>query len=336
MADQLKFPSGHSYLRSFDSMGVASPDEVLGLSSDGRPSKALLLGGGADFGLEVTYIHQGDPRGLAHAVSCGQEFLAEDPFIMYLGDNLFQEGVEPLLDLYHTNRPDAAIAVTPVAEPRHYGVVELADGHIVSIEEKPTNPRSNLAVVGTYLFSPSIHGIIADLEPSARGELEITDALRMLQRAGQHIAVHQLRGWWKDAGRPADLLFANDEILKMMPRGAFARFGRTDASVRIDGPVGIGEGSVVGEGARLDGPSVLGRDVRVGEGAVVGPFSAVGDSCRVEGATLERTIVMDGAQISGPVRIVNSVIGRNCRVTARQLVREPVSLIIGDSALVEL
>ena len=394
MADQLKFPTDQFDYRVLDPISGSAPTEAIGLYSDGKPSRALLLaggsgvrlqpltncrnkhmipianqpmifyalsnlaragvqevgvilgphhdelvaavGGGSDFGLEVTYIHQGDPRGLAHAVACGQEFLGEQPFVMYLGDNLFQEGVEPLIELYQSARPDAAIAVVPVSEPRHYGVVELDRGQIVSIEEKPMEPRSNLAVVGAYLFTPSIHGTIADLEPSARGELEITDALRFLHRAGQRIAVHQVRGWWKDAGRPADLLYANDEILKMMPTSAFQRLGHIDASARVTGHVGVGEGSVVGSGSLVDGPTVIGRDARILGSAKVGSFCAVGDSCHVDGAELDRTIVMEGASISGPVRIANSVIGRNARITARTPVAETISVILGDSSSIEL
>ncbi len=313
--------------------GVREVGVVLGRCHD---ELTQAIGDGDRFGLEVTYVDQGDPRGLADAVRCGQEFLGDDPFLMYLGDNLLQEGVAPLVDLYRRLRPDAVIAVTEVPEPSHYGVVELDAGRIVSIEEKPLQPRSNLALVGTYLFSPSVHEVIAHLEPSARGELEITDALRILHRTGCKIAVHRLRGWWKDAGRPSDLLYANEEILKMMPPEAFAHNGAIGPSGESDGSVALGDGSAVSTHSRICGPTVIGRDVQIADGATVGSYCAIGDGCAVRAATVSRSILMEGAQVIGPLRVSDSVIGRNARITARQPIHEPVSLTVGDSASIEL
>ncbi|MGC2034521.1 MAG: glucose-1-phosphate thymidylyltransferase [Thermoplasmata archaeon] len=294
------------------------------------------IGDGTDFGMDITYLQQGEPRGLAHAVTCGRDFLGDDPFIMYLGDNLLQEGVGRVLDLYRRTLPDAAIAVTPVDDPRQYGVVELSGKKIVSIEEKPLEPRSNLALVGTYVFSSSVHAIIADLQPSGRGELEITDALRRLHEGGSPIAVQTLHGWWKDTGRHSDLLDANEQILRTMARRSFRIDGKVESHGAIESSVAVGEGSVIDAVSRVQGPSVIGRDVAITRGATVGPYSSIGDSVQVQTASVRRSIVMEGAQILGPLRITNSIIGRNARITARRPVDEEVSLTVGDSALVEL
>lgn len=184
-------------LRHLAAVGIADVAVVLGPLHEGI-SEAI--GDGSSFGLRVRYIHQGEPKGLAHAVLCAREFLGDDPFVMYLGDNLLQDGARPLVERFDRDHPDAVIGVTPVQNPSSYGVVELEGNRIVSIREKPPNPRSNLALIGVYLFTPSIHPIIETLEPSARGELEITEAIWKMHEQGRHLAVQRVQGWWKDTG----------------------------------------------------------------------------------------------------------------------------------------
>ncbi|HLY77550.1 MAG TPA: sugar phosphate nucleotidyltransferase, partial [Thermoplasmata archaeon] len=183
------------------------------------------IGNGEAFGLRVTYIHQGDPKGLAHAVLCAREFLGDDPFVMYLGDNLLQEGVTEFIRIFEREHPAAVVGVTTVEAPEHYGIVELEGAEIRSIEEKPSKPKSNQALIGVYLFGPAIHPIIAALTPSGRGELEITEAIWRLHEAGGRVIPHAVSGWWKDTGRPEDLLAANSLVLQSLPSTYFERLG---------------------------------------------------------------------------------------------------------------
>jgi glucose-1-phosphate thymidylyltransferase len=293
------------------------------------------VGDGSAFGLEVEYIIQGEPRGLADAVLCARGFLGPDPFLMYLGDNLLQSGVEPFVQRYESELPDAVVGATPVAHPEAYGVVELADGRIASVQEKPVHPRSNLALIGVYLFTETIHPIVEQLSPSHRGELEITDAIWRLAQARGRVSVVMVDGWWKDTGQPDDLLDANELILRSMPANEFCVDGTIRAGAIVEGPVGIGVGSIIEPGAHVVGPTIIGSEVRVSSGSRVGPDCAVGNRVVVDRSSLRRSIVLDGAHIEG-VRIINSLVGRNVEVRSNHAYTDEITLTIGDSSIVIL
>ncbi len=320
-------------LRHLASGGLREVGIVLGDEHEGIEEA---VGDGTPFGLKVTYIHQGAPKGLAHAVACAREFLADDPFVMYLGDNLLEEGTAPLVAQYRASPADAIIGVTPVEHPSSYGVVEMDGDAIVSIAEKPAQPKSNLALIGVYLFSPKIHPIIAGLAPSRRGELEITDAIWKLHQSGGRVAVRRVNGWWKDTGRPEDLLAANDLVLRSLPPERFRNEGTVGPRARLRGSVRIGPGSTVADGAEVEGPVVLGANVTVGAGAHIGPGVAVGDRCTLEGGTVHRSILMEGAEIRGPVTVTDSILGRAARVTSRRTRPEALTCVVGDATVIEL
>ncbi|HTT26098.1 MAG TPA: glucose-1-phosphate thymidylyltransferase [Thermoplasmata archaeon] len=313
--------------------GIREVAIVLGTIHEGIPEA---VGDGAAFGLKVTYIHQGEPKGLAHAVACARSFLAEDPFVMYLGDNLLQDGARPLTEAFAARGGDAVIGVTPVADARQYGVVEMDGDRIVSIVEKPPAPRSNLALIGVYLFTPSIHPIIAALRPSARGELEITEAIWQLHRSGGNVRVQRVQGWWKDTGRPRDLLEANAKVLRSAGTSRFVREGRVDPGAMLVGSVGIGAGSTVGADCRIDGPVVLGKGVRVEGGAQIGPCTAVGDRSVIRGVTLEGSIVLEGAVLDGRFHLQDSIVGRDTEIVGGATDQQAVSCVLGDAGRVRL
>jgi glucose-1-phosphate thymidylyltransferase len=315
-------------LRHLAQAGIRDVAIILGPIEEGIRTG---VGDGSRFGLNVEYIVQGDPKGLAHAVICARDFLGSDPFLMYLGDNLLQSGVTQFVERFHVDRPDAVVGATPVERPQGYGVVEVDGDRIVSLEEKPAHPRSNLALIGVYLFTEAIHPIVANLSPSRRGELEITDAIWRLSRPPGRVSVIPVNGWWKDTGHPGDLLEANELVLRTMPPESFRVEGTVRPGADIDGPVGIGPGSVIEANAKVVGPAVLGSDVRVTSGSRVGPFCAIGNRVVVDRSTIQRSIVMDGTRIDG-VSVVDSLVGRNVEVkSARPMARE-LTLTIGDSA----
>lgn len=316
-------------LRHLAAAGIREVAIILGPIQEGIREA---VGTGSAFGLEVQYIEQGEPKGLAHTVLCARSFLADDPFVMYLGDNLLQEGVSRFRRIYEAERPDAVVGATRVANPKQYGVIELDGDRILSIEEKPAHPRSDLALIGVYLFTPSIHPVIERLKPSRRGELEITEAIWALHQAGGRIIPCRVDGWWKDTGRPEDLLEANELVLRTMPPEELERLGTVANGARVTGPVGIGEGSTIAAGAEIEGPAILGANVRVGPGTRIGPGTAIGNGASVTGVSIRRSIVMENAVLEGPVRIVDSLLGRAVEIRARFPVEREVSLTLGDSA----
>lgn len=315
-------------LRHLAAAGISEVGIILGPLHEGIREA---VGNGESLGLQVSYIYQGDPKGLAHAVLCAREFLGDSPFVMYLGDNLLQEGVAPFLRRFEADPADAVVGVTPVPRPSSYGVVELDGDRILSIVEKPAAPRSDLALIGVYLFSPSIHPIIEKLSPSARGELEITDAIWQLHHSGRRVLVQRVDGWWKDTGRPEDLLEANDLVLRTRPPSYFQNLGHISPGAEVKGAVRIGPGSHVDSGSRIEGPVVIGSDVRIHRGARIGPGTSIGDRCVLSVCSVERALVMEGAEIRGGVDITDSIIGRDARIAARGDARVGLSCTLGDA-----
>jgi glucose-1-phosphate thymidylyltransferase len=320
-------------LRHLAEGGISEVGIILGPLHEGLEEA---IGDGTSFGLRVTYIHQGEPKGLAHAVLCAREFLANDPFVMYLGDNLLQEGTRGFVAQYNEGEFDAVIGVSRIPHPESYGVVEMEGDRIVSIVEKPSVPRSDLALIGVYLFSPSIHPIIQELKPSKRGELEITDAIWKLHEAGKRIAVRRVQGWWKDTGRPEDLLEANDRVLETLPSDRFTLAGTVERGAQLTGHVGVGAGSFVGSRARIDGPTLIGRDVRVDGTAHIGPGTAVGDHCVIRDSSVQRGIIMERTEIDGPIDLRDSIVGRSARIRAEPGKRIRISCVLGDSTQLRL
>lgn len=321
-------------LRHLKEAGVQEVGIILGPITEGIREA---VGDGSAFGVRVEYIVQGEPRGLAHAVLVARSFLGEDPFLMYLGDNLLESGPRAYLDAFATGSPAAVVGAVAVDEPSHYGVVEL-DGadRIVSIEEKPKKPRSNLALVGVYLFTPEVHEVIRELRPSPRGELEITDAIRALSERTGRVRVVRLPGWWKDTGQVSDILVANERVLATRPGGFFENRAQVAAGATVVGPVGAGAGTVLERGVTVVGPTILGAGVRIADGARVGPYVSAGDGCIIRQASVERSILLDNVEldVAGPVS--RSIVGRGSKILRATAGASARSFVLGDSSQILL
>jgi glucose-1-phosphate thymidylyltransferase len=290
------------------------------------------VGAGAAFGLKVTYIEQEAPLGLAHAVKISEPFMAGDSFVMYLGDNLIKDGITPFVQEFEREKPEAQILLAKVARPWEFGVAELEGERVVRLEEKPKQPRSDLALVGVYLFTSSIFDAVRAIQPSPRGELEITDAIQHRISTGRNVRSHVIHGWWKDTGRVEDLLEANRIVLADL---TMRIDGTVDAATVIEGPVHIGAGTVV-ERSRLRGPLVIGAGAHIAD-AYVGPFSAIADGVKLEKCEIENSIVLDNSQVHAITgRIESSLIGRDVVVTASASRPSAHRLMLGDSSRVEL
>jgi glucose-1-phosphate thymidylyltransferase len=279
----------------------------------------------------VTYIVQ-EPLGLAHAVKTAREFLGDESFIMYLGDNLLGEGVTNLLKKFEEESLDALILLKEVEDPHAFGVAVLDEkGNVAKLIEKPPEPPSNLALVGVYVFSPKVHKAIDRIKPSWRGELEITDAIQEMINLGYKVKAEVLNSWWLDTGKKDDILSANavvlDEVLKTEIHGEF------DESSRITGRVKIGEGTKV-INSKIRGPCVIGENCVI-ENSFIGPYTSVGNETRISNSAIEYCVILDNVVVENIDRLEESLIGRNARVRKNQGHRA-IRLNIGDYTEVEL
>jgi glucose-1-phosphate thymidylyltransferase len=290
------------------------------------------VGDGAAFGLKVTYIEQEAPLGLAHAVKISQPFIGREPFVMYLGDNLIKNGITPFVREFQAEKPSAQILLAHVTTPSEFGIAELAGDQVVRLEEKPRQPKSDLALVGVYLFDEAIFEAVHAIRPSARGELEITDAIQHLIDSGRRVRSHIIGGWWKDTGKVEDLLEANRIILAdLTPRID----GTLDAATVVEGAVRIGPGTVV-ERSRLRGPLVIGAGARIAD-SYVGPFSALADGVVLRHCEVENSIILERSRLEQlPHRLESSLIGRDVVVTTSDSRPRAHRLMLGDSSRVEL
>lgn len=316
-------------LEAIRDSGITEVGIVVG---DTEPAIRSAVGSGQDFGLEVTYIRQSAPLGLAHAVMVARKFLGEDDFVMYLGDNFIVGGIAPLVEAFEKSRPDAHIMLTRVPDPREFGVAELDNaGQLVGLEEKPRQPKSDLALVGVYLFTPAVHEAVECLEPSWRGELEITEAIGWLVRSGRKVTSTIITGYWKDTGNVADMLEVNRIVLESAER---AVSGEVDAASELIGRVIVDAGARV-TGSRIVGPAIIGAGTEV-TGSYIGPFTSVAPGCTIADSEIEYSIVLEGSSIRGVRRIEASLIGRDVEVTPAPRVCQAHRLVLGDHSKVQI
>jgi glucose-1-phosphate thymidylyltransferase len=316
-------------LEAIRDAGITAVGMVVG---DTEPEIRSAVGSGREFGLDVTYIQQSSPLGLAHAVLMAREFLGEDDFVMYLGDNFIVGGITALVQEFRVARPDAHIMLTSVADPRQFGVAELdGAGQLIGLEEKPQQPKSDLALVGVYLFTPAVHEAIAGLVPSARGELEITEAIQWLLRHGRKVSSTIISGYWKDTGNVADMLEVNRVVLESVEP---AVAGLVDAASELIGRVVIGAGARI-SGSRIVGPAIIGAGTEVTD-SYVGPFTSVAAGCVIADSEIEYSIVLAGASIRGVRRIEASLIGHHVEVTPAPKVPKAHRLVLGDHSKVQI
>ena len=324
---------------AIDALAAAGVTDIGIVTGDTAAEVESAVGDGSRFGVCVTYIHQAQPLGLAHAVQVSRSFLGDSDFVMYLGDNLVRRGIVPIVEEFARTAPEALILLAHVAEPRQFGVAEFDNGRLARLVEKPEVTASDLALVGVYVFTSAVFSAIDAIEYSARGELEITDAIQRMidtdRRVEAHIITepHEARvATWKDTGRLEDLLEANRLVLDEIQR-------RVDvvipASVRVEGKVVIECGAVLCDSV-VRGPAVIGRDARI-ESAFIGPYSAISDQCTVRHAEVENSILLQGSVVEDiDGRIDSSLIGRGCVVRRTEARPKSHKLLLGDHSRIEI
>ncbi len=290
------------------------------------------LGDGSRWGIKITYIPQPEPLGLAHAVATARPYLGEDDFIMYLGDNLIKSSVAGLVKEFQAHRPAATILLTPVPNPSDFGVAEMENSEVTHLEEKPKNPRSNLALVGVYLFDKVIHKVIEELKPSPRGEYEITDAIQGLIDRGLTVRSHIVEGWWKDTGTVEAMLEANRLILEDLSPSIN---GEVCAESRLEGRVFIGRGAKIVKSV-IRGPAIIGDGCTIEE-AFIGPFTSIDSNTVLRSIEIENSIVLADCNLGGLTeRVSGSLIGRGVTVVRDTGVPRGIRLVLGDSSSVSI
>jgi glucose-1-phosphate thymidylyltransferase len=290
------------------------------------------VGDGSRWGVKVTYIPQDAPRGLAHAVLISESYIGGDPFVMYLGDNLLNKGINGFVDDFVREAPAAQILLTRVPDPQMFGVAELQDGRVVRLVEKPKQPKSDLALVGVYMFSPAVFDSVKRITPSFRNELEITDAIQDLIDHGLDVRPHLVEGWWKDTGKLEDMLEANRLILDTIERRVD---GSVDGESRIEGKVIIEAGAVV-ERSVIRGPVIIGADARIVH-AYVGPFTSIGQRTEIRNSEIGHSIVLEGCIINDlENRVEDSLLGRNVRIERVPVKPSAYRFMLGDNSEVKI
>jgi glucose-1-phosphate thymidylyltransferase len=286
------------------------------------------VGDGSRFDARVHYIRQEAPLGLAHAVKISRDFMQDDPFVMYLGDNLLSGGIHGFVDEFSRGKYDAQILLTRVKNPSDFGVAELKGDRVVGLEEKPRKPKSDYALVGVYMFTPSIFEATEKIKPSWRNELEITDAIQYLIENGYHVQSHVVEGWWKDTGKLEDMLDANRMVLTGMATRVETRQledSEFHGHVHLDDDVEV-------KGSILRGPCIVGKGSRI-VNAYIGPFTSVGPGSHIENSEVENSIILENCSIIDiGSRLSDSLIGRNVVVRRGNKPPRAYRLMVGDNS----
>lgn len=320
-------------IEDLNAAGITEIAVVLG--HKGRNEIQELLGDGSEYGVDITYIIQGNPLGIAHAAGCARDFVEDDDFVLYLGDNILKSGITDLVESFEAGDFGAGIALQEVDNPQAFGIVDVDEaGNVTNLVEKPDDPPTNLALIGMYVFSPAVFDVIDNLEPSWRGELEITDAIQVLLDRGYEIDSHIVEGWWKDTGKPEDILEANRLVLEdrlLEVRGSVA------SGAVIEGRIELHESAEIQDGAVIRGPVSIAEGAVIESDTYIGPYTSIGPNSTLQGVHVENTVVIGDSKISTSGKIVDSLLGRGANIgSADNLLPEGRRLVIGENSQLKL
>lgn len=305
------------------SCGIRDIGIVIGPNKEQVQSE---IGDGSRWGIKINYIFQNEPKGLAHAVMISQEFIQDSEFIMCLGDNIFSHSIKEFIDSFTNSEAEASILLTHVKHPEQFGLAYLNEDQTINkLVEKPEHPESDLGIVGVYAFKNSIFEVINNMQPSARGELEITDAIQQLIDQGKKVSHGFVKGWWEDTGNPASLLEANKLVLDKID---MKNEGTVEEGATIEGKVGIGQGTIIKSGSKIIGPCIIGENCEIKGN--INPYTSIGNNVKIYDADIKYSIVLHNAEISTSKKIRNSIIGEGCKLTHNQ--EDKCELIIGDNS----
>lgn len=295
-----------------------------------------VYGNGSVLGMQLEYIRQDEPRGLAHAVSLAKEFVGNDSFVVCLGDNLIKGGISSHARNFVNEKPEAMVLLSKVSDPGRFGVAKFdTTGRLEALIEKPKQPPSSYALVGTYFLTPTIFDFISQLKPSERGELEITEAIQLLLKAKRNVKHSFVEGWWKDTGTVQDILDSNTLILDDKMQHAMR--GTIGPRAKLEGRVHVSEGTEIKEGSLVRGPAYIGPNSVIGPNAYVGPYTSIGANCQLSNSEIESSVVLDDVTITNvSARITSSIIGAHSEVLSTTERPSGYRLILGEQSSVKV
>lgn len=322
-------PMSQYCVESLKDAGISDIAIIIG--GPGSNKVQEYYGAGENFGVKFTYIFQDYPKGIAHAVSLCKEFIGDEKFVVFLGDNILERSISQYAKEFEKSDVDASILLCEVDNPTRFGIADVKNGMITKIMEKPKNPPTNLAVTGIYFLTPVIFEIISRLKPSWRNELEITEALQMLLEEGYKITYSTVTDYWKDTGTPDDIIHANKFILEHT-KSYF--YGKKEESVTIIGNVMVGENTLIKSGAKIIGPSIIGKNCTIHSDTRIGPNTSIGDNSVISKCDTEDSIIMSGCNIDGDFKIRNSIIAFNCVLVSKK--SEEKTFLLGEGTKISL
>ena len=302
-------PMSEYCLESLKNAGITDITIIVGGIGSNKVQE--YYGDGKNFGVKLSYIEQDSPKGIAHAVRLCKDFVENKKFVVFLGDNIIQKSINEYAKDFENSDSAASILLCEVNNPTQFGIVEIKDGKIIKLIEKPKNPPTNLAVTGIYFLTPSIFDNIDKLKPSWRNELEIMDALQMLLDSGKKISYNMITDFWKDTGTPEDILQANQIILENI-KPYF--YGKKEEGVIIEGNVMIGEGTIIKKGSKIEGPVIIGKNCLISNDAFIGSNTSIGNNSNLSHCSVENSIIMSNCTINCNVKIKNSIIAYNSNI----------------------
>jgi len=319
-------PISQYVLESLRESGIRDIAIVLG---DIYPDKVKeYYGNGSQFGVKITYIYQGKPKGIAHAVGLCKEFVGDEPFVVHLGDDLLKGGVKKFVEEFDESAYDGMLLLCKVEEPQRFGVAEIdKSGKLARLVEKPKEPPSNYALSGIYFFRPVVFDMIKQLKPSWRGELEITEAIQLLLDSGHRVSYRLVKGWWKDTGAPEDILESNRLVLdEMTPKNE----GNVEEGATLQGRISVGKGSTIKSGAVVRGPVIIGENTTIEATVYIGPYTSIGNHVSIRKGEIENSIIMDHCLIDVNERVTDSLIGSYSKITASKNAPRGRRFIVGE------
>jgi glucose-1-phosphate thymidylyltransferase len=323
-------PMSQYCLESLIDAGISEIAIIIGGTGSNKVQE--YYGNGEKFGAKITYVNQDYPRGIAHAVNLCKEFIGNDKFVVFLGDNIIKKSITDYVSKFKQSDASASILLCEVSNPTQFGIADVKDGVIKKIMEKPKDPPTNLAVTGIYLLTPIIFDIIDRLKPSWRNEYEITDALQMLLEENHKVVYDMVTDYWKDTGTPQDIIHANRVILSDM-KPYF--HGTKEENVSIGDNVMIGEGTIIKKGSKVIGPSIIGKECIIGPDTHIGPNTSIGDNSNLSKCNIEDSIIMSGCNIDGDFKIRNSIIAFNSEIVKTNNADSKV-FILGEGTKISL
>jgi glucose-1-phosphate thymidylyltransferase len=325
-------PNSQYVLEALRASGITEIAIVLG---NIFPEKVKeYYGDGQGFGVRIQYIQQSEPKGIAHAIGLCEEYVRGEPFVVYLGDNMLKGGIKSFVSKFNDSDYDAMLLLCPVENPERFGVAKISkEGKLVKLIEKPKEPPSNFALTGIYFFKPIIFDMIKKLNPSSRGELEITDAVQLLLEHNYNVGYELVQGWWKDTGTPEDILEANRLVLdELAPRIV----GDIEKGASVQGRVSIGHNSTIMRNALVRGPAIIGENTKIEARVYIGPYTSIGNNCVIKRGEIENSIIMNDCIINIEERITDSLIAPHSEITSNKSTPHGKKFIIGERTFIDL